>query len=176
MFYEIFEKLCKEKNTSPFACCKAVGLAGGTAAYWKKSGKIPKRESLEKIAEYLGCSVDYLLGREESPKFIEFESDGEAAEDFNLADELRKLLGYDSEEKEEKKEIGIDFGTTYSIHKQKSAPNDLRSVKPEPIIIKASESDWDKILSQMSDESLVMLRDYAKYLLWRQVQAAADIL
>lgn len=65
MFYDIFEKQCHEIGTSPFACCKAIGLNGGTAAYWKKSGGIPKRETLEKIAKHLSCTVDYLLGREQ---------------------------------------------------------------------------------------------------------------
>ena len=48
--------------------------------------------------------------------------------------------------------------------------------KGEPIAIKASESEWDVILNSMSDESLLMLRDYAKFLLWRQAQAVADTL
>lgn len=64
MFYDVFERQCHKEGTSPFACCKAIGLNGGTAAYWKKSGGIPKRETLEKIAEHLNCTVDYLLGRE----------------------------------------------------------------------------------------------------------------
>lgn len=63
MFYDIFESLCKQHGTSPFAVCKEIGLAGGTAAYWKKSGRPPKRETLEAIAEHFGVSVDYLLGR-----------------------------------------------------------------------------------------------------------------
>lgn len=63
MFYDIFEDLCKKNGTSPFACCKEIGLSGGTAAYWKKAGKPPKLETLEKIAAKFGVSVDYLLGR-----------------------------------------------------------------------------------------------------------------
>lgn len=65
MFYDIFESQCRKEGTSPFACCKAIGLNGGTAAYWKKSGGIPKRETLEKIAEHLNCTVDHLLGKQE---------------------------------------------------------------------------------------------------------------
>lgn len=46
--------------------------------------------------------------------------------------------------------------------------------RAEPIAIIATESEWDAILHQMSDESLLMLRDYAKYLVWRQAQASED--
>ena len=66
MFYDIFEGLCKKNGTSPFACCKEIGLSGGTAAYWKKAGKPPNRETLEKLAAKFGVSVDYLLGRNEN--------------------------------------------------------------------------------------------------------------
>ena len=77
MFYEIFEQLCKENGTSPFACCKEIGLSGGTAAYWKKSGGIPKREALEKIADRFGVTVDYLLGKEkEKPATVKIDRSG----------------------------------------------------------------------------------------------------
>lgn len=65
MFYEKFEDLCKKNGTSPFGFCKEIGLSGGAAAYWKSSGKIPKRETLEIIAERFNVSVDYLLDRQE---------------------------------------------------------------------------------------------------------------
>jgi transcriptional regulator with XRE-family HTH domain len=73
MFYERFEKLCHENGTSPFAMCKQIGLSGGTAAYWKKSGNTPKREALEKIADQFGVSVDYLLGREMDSEYLKSE-------------------------------------------------------------------------------------------------------
>lgn len=66
MFYETFEALCKQNGISPFACCKEIGLSGGSAAYWKKSGRTPKRETLEKLAERFGVTVDYLIGREKA--------------------------------------------------------------------------------------------------------------
>ena len=66
MFYETFEALCKQNGISPFACCKEIGLSGGSAAYWKKSGRTPKRETLEKLAERFGVTVDCLIGREKA--------------------------------------------------------------------------------------------------------------
>lgn len=64
MFYDRFEWLCKKHGKSPFGFCKEIGLSGGVAAYWKKSGKPPKRETLEKIAQEFNVTVDFLLGRE----------------------------------------------------------------------------------------------------------------
>lgn len=65
MFYDKFERLCELRKTTPSAVCQAVGLSRTTSAYWKRSNGVPKREALEKIAEYLGVSVDYLLERDE---------------------------------------------------------------------------------------------------------------
>lgn len=42
-----------------------VGLGFNTMANMKHS--MPKADSLAKIADYLGCSVDYLLGRTDDP-------------------------------------------------------------------------------------------------------------
>lgn len=173
MFYDNFDKLCKEKNTSPSAVCIKIGLSKTTSSYWKTSGRIPKRETLEKIAEYLGCSVDYLLGREESTRDMVYEH-SYADDDASVKEELMELLGFD--EKKEEHKIGIDLGTTYSFDGQKITPEDIRSIQYEPIIIKASESDWTQILNQLSPESLVKLRDYTRFLLWLQDQDAANSL
>lgn len=56
-----------------------------------------------------------------------------------------------------------------------SAPDvTAQSAIDEPIAVKASESEWDFILDRLSDESLLMFREYARYLLWRQAQADGD--
>ena len=67
MFYDTLKKLCDDAGTTPHAVCLALGLSQGAAPYWKKSGGTPKREVLEKIAEFFGVSVDYLLDRQEPP-------------------------------------------------------------------------------------------------------------
>ena len=65
MFYDIFKDLCNKNAETPHAVCLKLGFSQAAASYWKKSGKLPKREHLEKIAEYFNVSVDYLLGREQ---------------------------------------------------------------------------------------------------------------
>jgi len=64
MFYDIFKKLCNDNAETPNSVCTKLGLSQAAAPYWKKSGKTPKRETLEMVAEYFGCTVEYLLGRE----------------------------------------------------------------------------------------------------------------
>lgn len=66
MFYDIFEKLCREHKTTPSAVCIKIGYSKGTASYWKQSGKAPKREALEKIADLFGITVNDLLQKVET--------------------------------------------------------------------------------------------------------------
>lgn len=59
-FYDIFSKLCKEREISPSAVARSIGLTTATPTYWKR-GSIPKGDTLQKLADYFGVSVDYLL-------------------------------------------------------------------------------------------------------------------
>lgn len=69
MFWDIFYNLCIASGTKPNAVCKELDLSNATATHWK-NGTMPKGDALIKIADYFGCSVDYLLGRTESPNTI----------------------------------------------------------------------------------------------------------
>ena len=64
MFYDVFEKLCKEHGTSPSAVCVDIGYSKTTSSYWKQSQRPPKIDALQQIANYFGVSVDYLLEKE----------------------------------------------------------------------------------------------------------------
>lgn len=62
MFWDIFYKVCIEQGTKPNPVAKQVGVSSSTVTSWKNGG-IPNGETLLKLADYLGVSVDYLLGR-----------------------------------------------------------------------------------------------------------------
>ena len=62
MFWEIFQKLCKENNTSPTEVMKKLKLSTSKITAWK-SGAIPNGKILAAIADHFSVSVDYLLGR-----------------------------------------------------------------------------------------------------------------
>ena len=62
VFYDRFVGLCKERGVSPSAVMVSIGLNKSNATFWKK-GSIPKGSTLQKLADYFGVSVDYLLGK-----------------------------------------------------------------------------------------------------------------
>lgn len=69
MFWDNFYHLCELKNTTPNAVCKQLNLSTATATHWK-NGTMPKGDVLLNIANLLDCSVDYLLGRDTTPRII----------------------------------------------------------------------------------------------------------
>ena len=60
MFYEIFEKKCREKGISPTATLKKLKISTSKLTAWK-NGSMPNSEFLIPISEFLGVSIDYLL-------------------------------------------------------------------------------------------------------------------
>lgn len=63
MFYDRFANLCAQKGVSASFVVQQIGLNKSSATYWK-NGAIPKGDTLQKLADYFGVSVDYLLGKE----------------------------------------------------------------------------------------------------------------
>ena len=61
MFWDNFDRLCKNNGKSANGVAKELGIASGTVTNWKKKGSKPNGKILDKIASYFGVSVDYLL-------------------------------------------------------------------------------------------------------------------
>ena len=59
--YEIFCKLLEEKGVSAYKVGKATGIAGSTFTDWKTGRSVPKQDKLQKIADYFGVSLEYLM-------------------------------------------------------------------------------------------------------------------
>lgn len=66
----VVEKISLEldaKGIKPSSMMKDLGFSSGLFSQWKSGLQKPSMEKIEKIAEYLNVSVDYLLGSDESP-------------------------------------------------------------------------------------------------------------
>lgn len=69
MFWDRLYHLCTKNNFKPNTVAKAIGLSTATATKWK-NGSVPNGDALSKIADYLDCSVDYLLGITDTPQVV----------------------------------------------------------------------------------------------------------
>ena len=60
-------KLLEPMGTST-KLAAATGISSGNIADWKSGRYKPTAEALVQVADYFGCSVDYLLGRTDNPE------------------------------------------------------------------------------------------------------------
>ena len=63
----IIKELCKERNVSVSKMLVETSIRKSLIYDMEKRDYTPSAEILEKIADYLNCSVDYLLGRTDNP-------------------------------------------------------------------------------------------------------------
>jgi len=61
VFYTRYVAACQKRAVSPTAVAIAIGENNSASTRWK-NGTVPNGTTLLKLSEYLGVSVDYLLG------------------------------------------------------------------------------------------------------------------
>lgn len=65
--YEIFSKLLKTYGVTPYKVSKETGVSQSTLSDWKLGKITPKSDTMKKIADYFGVTVDYLMTGNEKP-------------------------------------------------------------------------------------------------------------
>lgn len=88
--YSIFEKLLKEHGVTAYKVSKATGVTTSTLTAWKKGDYTPKADKLQKIADYFGVTLPYLMGQTDIRE--DFENDP----DYYVPAEYREM-GMDAE-------------------------------------------------------------------------------
>ena len=66
--YEIFVKLLEKYGVTAYKVSKATGIGGSTFTDWKNGRSVPKQDKLQKIADYFGVTIDYLMTGKEEPE------------------------------------------------------------------------------------------------------------
>lgn len=67
MFYERFEKLCRERGYTPSGAVLAIGRSRNLAAKWKSTNATPSAEVMHELSKFFGVSIDYLLCKTDDP-------------------------------------------------------------------------------------------------------------
>ena len=91
-FYQRFEVLCKAKREKTTSVGTQLGFSKGGISKWRHGECVPSANSLKRIANYFGVSVDYLLGKTDIPN---------AQDDFEDL-ERAKLILFGTDEVPEK--------------------------------------------------------------------------
>lgn len=67
IFTDRFVKILQIRNITPYKIAKDTNISQGLMGEYKQGKKIPTVQNLIKIADYLDCSIDYLVGRTDYP-------------------------------------------------------------------------------------------------------------
>ena len=62
-FGTTLRRILKETNTSQYRVIKDLHISQATMYFWLCNQSLPSVENMDKLADYLEVSVDYLLGR-----------------------------------------------------------------------------------------------------------------
>lgn len=66
--YEIFEQLLQKYGVTSYKVAKEAGVTQTALSNWKTGRSTPTVKTLQKIADYFGVTVDYLMtGKDEKP-------------------------------------------------------------------------------------------------------------
>lgn len=101
MFTEKFVDYLQNHNITAYRVAKETGISQGLMNEYRSGKKLPTLQNIKKIADYLQCSVDYLLDRETEMNFT--------------SEELKVLKAYRAKPEEIKKAarglLGVDETT-----------------------------------------------------------------
>lgn len=126
--YEIYCKLRDQAHVKDADVVKATKITKSTFSDWKNGRSNPKLDKLQKIADYFGVTVDYLMTGKEEPK--EKSPELTARDEKDITKTLNKVmeqfeinengpLYYDGEEIDETSRILIRNAFEYIIRETK---------------------------------------------------------
>lgn len=100
--YEYYQKLLDEKGLKNADVARATGISNMTLSDWKRGKSEPKTKNMQKIADFLGTTLSYLVtGEESNPIFEQENTDYELSNiDSKLKDYVFKLSKLSDKEQE----------------------------------------------------------------------------
>ena len=99
--YERFAKLLEIKGITAYRLSKDTGISRTTLSEWKSGRSTPKADKMQKIADYFGVTVNYLMGWDE-PELDRFNDERvQSIESMSATEIMKKALAdtgyYDQE-------------------------------------------------------------------------------
>ena len=123
--YEIYCKLRDKKGYKDSDVARITGITKSTFSDWKSGRSCPKNDKLQKIAETLGVTVDYLMTGntgDDSKHYYANEETREIAQEIFENPDLRSLFHAARDLTPERLKAHIDF--MQSLKQQEEKHND----------------------------------------------------
>lgn len=90
--YEIYCKLRDFRGVKDADVVRATGITKSTFSDWKSGRSEPKRDKLQKIADYFEVSLDYLMTGEETSGYYLNEETAKMAQEMFEDPDMRSLF------------------------------------------------------------------------------------
>ena len=110
--YEIFSKLLEERNLRAADVCMGTGLPSSLFSEWKRGKSNPKADKLQKIADFFGVSIEYLMTgekKEESPMYYANEETVKLAQEMFEDEDMRSLFDMKRNMPPERFKVHMEF-------------------------------------------------------------------
>lgn len=135
--YEVFEQLLQKYGVTPYKVAKEAGVTQTALSNWKSGRSTPTTKTLQKIADYFGVTLDFLLTGNSEPQKKESSLTSKDERDItkDLSNIMKKLssgedgpASYDGEELDPeaaalfRDELEIALRRLKMINKEKYTP------------------------------------------------------
>lgn len=90
--YEVYAKLRDDKGLSDYKVAQDLGFSRSTLSQWKAGTHQPKADKLQKLADYFGVSLDYLMTGESPTGYYYNEDAMEIAQEIYQNKNLHMLF------------------------------------------------------------------------------------
>ena len=90
--YEVYCKLRDLKGVKDADVVRATGITKSTFSDWKSGRSEPKKEKLQKIADFFDVSLDYLMTGEEQNGYYLNEETAKLAQEMFEDEDMRSLF------------------------------------------------------------------------------------
>lgn len=92
IMYEIFSELLQKYGVTPYKVSKETGVSQSTLSDWKRGISTPKPDKLQKIADYFGVPLTYLLIGNTSEQKKEKSSELNSRDERDIAKDLDSIM------------------------------------------------------------------------------------
>ena len=111
--YEKFEKLLMERGVKAADVSKGTGITTATLSAWKKGRYEPKKEKIQKIADFFDIPISYFYSEEDDPSYYYNEETAKLAEEMASRPGLRVLFDASRDLSEDSLKMFAEMIETY---------------------------------------------------------------
>lgn len=91
--YEVFEQLLQKYGVTSYKVAKEAGVTQTALSNWKSGRSTPTTKTLQKIADYFGVTIDYLMTGKEDSERSEVKQELTAHDERDIAKDLDRIMG-----------------------------------------------------------------------------------